>query len=351
MSPHQTSLGAPREAAATLAQWPNQVEALAEVWRSRCERPLRERFAELLPVRPFAADDPHHGVRILTRPHALRRRHLQFNAPFSLRWILHDIDDSQAYFVHRDACLPPPNVIAINPGNGHAHSAYLLAVPVAKHCAARPGPLRLFAAVERGIARRIGADRRFTALIAKNPLHADWRVEWRRDQPYTLEELADWLFPCDMAPDVGVKIVFGAGRNCMLFDELRMAAYREVRAFKRASSIETFRDRLHKIALAINHAFSLPLGPSELRAIVKSVTCWTWSHFSDAAFSQRQSMLGKRGAAKRWAGHVVAEKIKPWEAEGISRRTWYRERHDGCQPSERHRQDVYSQELTPSPRP
>ena len=61
MRGQQTSLGAPRE------------------------------LAELLPVRPFASDDPHCGLRILTRPHALRRRHLQFNAPFSLRWILHDI--------------------------------------------------------------------------------------------------------------------------------------------------------------------------------------------------------------------------------------------------------------------
>jgi hypothetical protein len=93
--------------------------------------------------------------------------------------MLHDIDRSDAYFAHEDAYLPPPNVIALNPENGHGHSAILLATPVARHSASRLAPLRFFADVERGFARRLRADRRYTGLIAKNPLHADWRVEWR----------------------------------------------------------------------------------------------------------------------------------------------------------------------------
>jgi hypothetical protein len=134
---------------------------------------------------------------------ALRRRHLQLNGPAMLTWMVHDIDQSDAYYRHRDALLPAPNVIVFNPANGHAHSAYLLSVPVARHIAARIAPLLFFAAVERGIARRLGADPRYCGLLAKNPLHPDWRVEWRRDDAYTLEELADWLFPRDMAADLG----------------------------------------------------------------------------------------------------------------------------------------------------
>jgi hypothetical protein len=39
----------------------------------------------------------------------------------------HDIDHATAYFAHRDANLPQPNFIAVNPENGHGHSAVLLA--------------------------------------------------------------------------------------------------------------------------------------------------------------------------------------------------------------------------------
>jgi len=69
----------------------------------------------------------------------------------------HDIDHNGAYFAHRDANVPEPNFIAINAENGHGHSAMLLAVPVARHDAARFEPLHFYGAVERGIARRIGA--------------------------------------------------------------------------------------------------------------------------------------------------------------------------------------------------
>jgi Replicase family/Primase C terminal 1 (PriCT-1) len=97
-------------------------------------------------------------------------------------------------------------------------------MPVARHAAARIEPLNFYSAVERGIARRIGADRYYSGLITKNPVHAYWRVEWRRDAPYTLPELADWLFPEDMQPDFSVETTLGVGRNCIVFDELRLIA-------------------------------------------------------------------------------------------------------------------------------
>ena len=309
-----------------LRQWPYQIRAGRKL--PEMQRRLVDRFPELLPLKPYAADDLEQGLRILPRAQALRRRHIQLNGPSSYTWMTHDIDDPSAYYVHRDANVPQPNIIAINPNNHHGHASYLLAVPVARHRAARTDPLRFFAAVERGIARRIGADRRYCGLISKNPLHADWRVEWRREEPYTLGELADWLFPEDMAPEVSIELTLGAGRNCSLFDTLRGAAYREVREFKHAADIEAFQRRLTGLAFSINQAFSLPLRPSEVCAIVRSASRWTWRRFDDRGFSRRQSALGRRGAAKRWAGHVSAEANKPWAAEGLSRSTWYRRRKD-----------------------
>jgi hypothetical protein len=66
----------------------------------------------------------------------------------------------------------------------------------------------------------------------------------------------------------------------------------------------------------------LPL--REVGAIAKSVAKWTWGRFDDAAFSRRQSFLGKRGNTKRWAGHEAASATKPWEALSVSRATYYR---------------------------
>jgi hypothetical protein len=142
--------------------------------------------------------------------------------------------------------------------------------------------------------------------------------------------LADWLFPEDMAPELSIELNLGAGRNCSLFDTLRATAYTEVREFKHAADIETFQGRLTGVAFSINQTFSLPLRPSEVSAIVRSVSRWTWRRFDDRGFSRRQSVLGKRGAAKRWAGHVSAEASKPWAVEGLSRSTWYRRRRKGA---------------------
>ena len=296
---------------------------------SNCAGSLRQVFPSLIPAKPYCADDPESGLKILARPKALTKRLIQLNGPHSFQWIVHDIDDPSAYFAHRDANLPAPNVIAINPDNGHGHSAFLLANPVARHSASRAGPLHFYAAVERGVARRIGADRRYNGLIAKNPLHSHWRVEWRREEPYTLPDLADWLFFADMRPDPSIETTFGVGRNCTVFDELRAIAYREVLEFKRNGSLDTFRARLERVALGINMQFPKALNLSEVRAIAKSVAKWTWRHFSEEQFAQVQALRGARRAEQMWSGHVSAEITQPWIPEGISRATWYRRRNGG----------------------
>jgi len=290
---------------------------------------LRQAFPDLVPQKPFCADWLSDGLKIRGKNSALKHRHIQLNSPTTFRWMPHDIDRPSAYFAHRDANIPQPNFIAINPENGHAHCAVLLTTPIARHSAARIEPLRFYGAVERGIARRIGADRRYSGLICKNPLHADWRVEWRRAEPYTLHELADWLFSKDMRPDAGVETTFGVGRNCAMFDDLRRIAYREVRTFKRDGNLESFQSRLERAALGMNTQFPQALPFSEVYAIAKSVARWTWRHFSEAQFSQLQSLRGARRSAQMWAGHVSREKTKPWRAEGISRATWYRRRKKG----------------------
>ena len=160
-------------------------------------------------------------------------------------------------------------------------------------------------------------------------MHGDWDVEWRRDEPYTLDELADWLRYEDMRPDPSVETTFGAGRNVTVFDELRQIAYREVLSFKRGGSMATWLDRCLHVATGINQQF--PAAASILRrfrSVVRSVARWTWRHFSEQALSQRQSWRGKRGNAKRWEGHQ-----KPWLLLGLSERTYHRRKKAGSLPS------------------
>ena len=301
-------------------------------WQAACT--LRQTFPSLIPDKPYCVDMVGDRLKIRDRRLALQHRHIQLNGPASFSWMPHDIDRADAYFAHRDAILPEPNFIAINPENGHGHSAVLLAVPVARHSAARDAPINFYAAVERGIARRLGADRNYVGLITKNPMHEDWRVEWRRDEPYTLPELADWLFFEDMRPDPSIETTFGAGRNVTVFDELRQIAYQEVQSFKRVGSIEAWSDRCLRLAIGINQQFPQALRLSEVRAIAKSVSKWTWHNTARPKFSRLQSHRGKRGNEKRWAGHVAESQTKPWDAIGISRATHYRRKKDRSGPIE-----------------
>jgi hypothetical protein len=285
--------------------------------------PLRERFASLLPPKPYYADNPKQGIRIGPRATALRHRHVQLNGPNCDTWLVFDIDRVDARFAAEDGNLPSPNFVAVNPKNGHAHIGYLLAKPVHKYSASRRKPMEWAAAIERGVRRRLGADHAYPGLLTKNPLHRAWRVTWPRDEPYLLDELAEWLFQHDMRPEPKRR-TSGLGRNCDCFDKTSEWAYRKVLRFKRLGSLEGWIERCTQVAAQHNQVFRTPLGPGEVRAIGKSVAHWTWRKFTEEGFSRRQAFCGKRGIAKRWAGHVAVEKTEPWKAEGISRATWYR---------------------------
>lgn len=289
---------------------------------------LPELFPELVPAKPYCANDLAKGLIIRSKSTALKMRHLQLNVPGIVRWIVHDLDyPCGGIYAYRDVCLPVPNIVVTNPTNGHAHGMVLLRTPVLVHSGARIGPLAYLAAIERGMARRLEADRGYVGLVAKNPFHNQWKVEWARDEPFTLHELDDSLHFTDKRPEPSISSTFGFGRNCTCFDAVRHVAYREVLDAKRAGSSESeFQDRLKSVAQSVNSKFSVPLPSSEIRAIAKSIAKWTWRKFSPEELSKRKSQLGKRGAAKRWAHHEAVEKTKPWEDTGISRSTWYRRR-------------------------
>jgi hypothetical protein len=317
------AVGSGRARAQSRSGWVAEAALISQL---QCgDKRLKDIFSELVPLRPYCTDDLADGLIIRPRTSALKKRYLQVNGPGTVRWLVYDLDYRGVVFAHRDANLPPPNFLAINPKNGHAHAGILLEVPVARHSAARAEPLNFLAAVERGIARRLRADMAYAGLIAKNPLHLFWEVLWVRDAPYSLPELDSWLFKEDKRPYERLSGIAGHSRNCAVFDKLREHAYREVLNAKRAGkSVAEFQAYLQDRALELNRAFTKALPLSEIRAIAKSVAKWTWRKFSDDGFRRRQSERGKRGNKKRWANHVAAEKTKPWVREGISKATYYR---------------------------
>lgn len=285
-----------------------------------------EIFASLVPQKPYCADELQDGLVIRSRKSALKRRHIQLNAPNVFSWLHFDVDWNGAYFAAYDGNVLSPTFIAENPANGHAHIAYLLKNPVSNFAASRSSPLHYYASVERGLRRRLGADPNYTGLISKNPLHPAWRVEWQARELYDLSVLADWLFPNDMRADPK-RERSGASRNCDVFDDTRQWAYRNVLEFKKdGASLEAWTRRCQEIAGGLNQIFAHPLAPSEIRTIGRSIAGWTWCKFSEEKFSQIQSIRGKRGMARRWADHTATEASKPWLKEGISRATWYRRR-------------------------
>jgi hypothetical protein len=235
-----------------------------------------------------------------------------------------DIDREGAADAWLEAGLPPPNLIMENPTNGHAHLAWLLVIPVSGSKRISKA-FRFLAAIERGFARRLGADRAFNLHgLVKNALHEDWRVSRPFDGAYPLAKLAAALGKIDMKPLEKGERESGLGRNCALFDWLRKLAYREAVRFKQAGADFTdFLRGLLGAAMDMNRtAFLNPMSSGEVAGIVKSVAKWTWRTFSVEAFRELQSLRSIRGNAKRWANHVMA--AEQASALGISRRTLFR---------------------------
>lgn len=273
-----------------------------------------------LPRRAYCTDNPKHGLIIRGREVASTKSHLQLNPSALRHWLLFDIDAPVAALAWERANLPPPNWIAVNPDNSHAHCGYLLEVPVVTSPAGHDKPLRYAAAIENAYRLKLQADPGYAGLICKNPLHERWRNWFLHDHAYSLDELTEWVSLAKPARATEENV--GLGRNITLFDTLRSWAYSMVLIYKSANATPDlwFRALLHE-AEGINSRFPTLLPYPEVRSLAKSVAKWTWRVFTQHAFSEIQRVR----ALKRWseAGSDSAEHTKPWELLGISRRTYY----------------------------
>lgn len=280
----------------------------------------REEYIATLPEKPYCVAVLGQRLRIRDAKSAISYPIIQHNAPLCWRWMVFDVDGTDAYDRADDRGCPKPTYIAINPKNGHAHIGYLLQSPVSAFERSSRRAMNYYADVERGLTHRLGADIAYPGFLTKNPISAAWAVDWQAQVPYLLDSLNDCLDKHDKRRRPRQE-VNGAGRNCSLFDTLRPIAYKQWRAFHKAGkSLEEFEHMLKSTAASTNSTFPVPLNQVEANSIARSVARWVWKKFSEQGFSALQSARGKRS----WSKTPTLAATKPWEALGVSRRTWYR---------------------------
>lgn len=294
-------------------------------------------FTENLSKKPYCTDWLEFGLAIRNAATAQQKRYIQHNQPNSKIWLAYDIDRGIApEEITDDLLLPPPTLFIQNPENKHAHALYGLTVPVHLNNNSSQAAIRLAGAIDCAMQQRLDADAGYVGLITKNPKHEDW-LTYSLASTYELCELADYLDLSAYNDPKAELPAYGLGRNCRLFDKLRVWAYRAIRQGWPAF------DQWHNACLdrcvAYNAQFGAPLPYSEVKATAKSVAKWTYKKFDQKAFVERQTALGKlsgkarlaassekRAQAQEMASRGMTQK-EIAEVLGVSRMTisrWFR---------------------------
>jgi len=261
-------------------------------------------------------------------PRSLRRYpYIKVNPPNLVMWLGFDIDRNGALMAWEEAGLPPPACGAADPLTTRGHLLYPLTAPVLTGDAARDKPLRYLAAIESGFRTRLGGDPQFSASThsTKNPWFKGtkdflvWRTYWGPDKTWDLGELAEWVDLPKHMPKRGLKVEnVGYGRNCSLFERLRLWAYHAIRRLWAAGGgAQEWHDWVQNKAQEMNgdfgeiggamHSLSGPMGDLEVYHVAKHVAKFVWGRFSPQAFSEIQQ------ARKAGAEYVKKRKdLESW---------------------------------------
>lgn len=303
---------------------------------------FKQLFVARLPEKPYCANDLDSGLSIRNKENAMNHSNIQTNSPYVISCLLFDLDYAGAAFKWEEANLPPPSWISINPQNKHAHLAYMLKTPVYKGDNTSSKAITYMTKIRMAFSAVLDADMNYRGVVTKNPFHDKWN-NIIYGELYDLGELAEYV---DISAIHQIpKTLLISGRNCQLFEALRIYAYR----MKRTDPDNFTNEVLMKHAIMINTSFEMPLEYSEIKCIVKSIFKWTGKRFDPEKFSESQRQVRKIVAAKTRKNVLAAvgtpkeiatkldisertayryiekkEKPKPWLDLGISRATWYR---------------------------
>ncbi|HGJ5883477.1 replication initiation protein [Arsenophonus sp.] len=305
-------------------------------------------FNQNLPRKPYCTDDFCCGVRILPQAKAMLKRYIQHNPPHSMVVFAYDLDYQGGAIGWDERGCPPFNISAMSRDTATAHGYYIVNPGVRTAPDGSMAALKYGAAVQRGIRVKLGADPNYGNLLCKNPNHADWQVTQWRHEPYTLDELADYL-DLSAANAPLIESTYGLGRNCTIFEKTRKWAYRAIR--RGWPAFAQWFAACFERAMAYNVQFPVPLSEPEVKAIAKSIAKWTHRRFTEKAFAEYvdrthtpeiQAIRGSRnskevqaikGSLSHGGGRPIdlnsERQRKPWEELGISRAWYYQQKKLG----------------------
>lgn len=263
---------------------------------------------------------------IRIKSEAIKHAYIQPNTPFWVRWLVFDVDYEQALFAYYDNHAPRPHLIIRNPQNGHAHYCYRLATPVGLTGKTSQKSIDYLQAVYFALSERLGADWGYSANLIKNPTHDAWEsFTAGQTDPYTLDELAEWLRLPTKSEIRKTKQERANddyfGRNCSVFHATRHKAY----AIAHKYDYKTLFTVVLNIATKQNAKFDDPMNSNEVRHIAKSITRYCksprFTAISAEWFSRLQAHRGKMGGkAKGKAYQGKREQMKHLQEQGLKQR-------------------------------
>ncbi|MCP3672139.1 MAG: hypothetical protein GY814_17260, partial [Gammaproteobacteria bacterium] len=243
-----------------------------------------QRFEDCLPKKPYCGDDKPAGL-IRTKAYAIKENYIQANPPGMVYWITLDIDyrfqhGNDPFVWESQPGLPAPNFIVITPESGRCHISFAI-VPVCTSNKGRSHPKRYLEAVRRGLAIAYKADPDYTGRITKNPLARHWNTQAFHDHAYTLGELSDYtaVTPQPKLAVFTTEEEDPRGRNSTLFLNLRRWSYGQVISARASMGYDQWENAVLTSAERLNQ-FGSPLPFSEVKATVRSVAHWTWTHYT-----------------------------------------------------------------------
>ena len=297
---------------------------------------------------------------------------LELRAANSYTCLILDLDGCGSYEraerAVRRAKVGALNWAVENKRTGGVHGVWTLAAPVHRAEMALAAPLKRYGRISEYYAAAVGADAGYTGVLTHNPMEdaqlPGFETHWLRREPYTLGELAEYI-PFGWRRPKASRTA--AGRNVDVF----------CHCMRWAGSPANLGAPVLGEAHRANDGLEIPLDPPEVAGIARSVeryrrkwikqgrfysqaerTAWGRDRGIKSGLARRkrtqerdraiiQAVTGgqpMRSAARdHGLTHTAVEKIvareaplfarpapltatRPWEAEGVPRRTWYRRR-------------------------
>lgn len=232
------------------------------------------RLASELPLKPYCSSNlAQNGLSIREKYAALEHSSIQINTPWCVKYIVLDVDRPLDQI---PTWAIKPTLFVLNPENAHYHVYIELETAVLIGDKANPHPQRWLKSIIKRLITLFDADPNYAGLVAKNPLHKQWQVSPRKGRwvRYSLDRLNKLL--TDVPEAVKTTVLDNPqGRNCTVFDTLRVWAYRQVHGF---TSPDVWNSHVLSQCLSINSNLPDPLSDNEAFQIAKSVSKWVWLH-------------------------------------------------------------------------